>query len=512
MLRPGALCVLLVLVACSDGGGSSGGTSIPALDWAGFRRDGANSGVGRGSVGSNSGTVELLTADLGGVTSSTPVIGRDRRMYIGTGDGLLALDDDGNTRWRFDVCALPADGDCSAGTCVEVGSISSSAAVTPDDDIVVASDGTGGIPGHIFRIHDDGDSFTCVWRFRPLAADPDFGVHSSPLAVIDGTDLSLLSAFVGTNEGRLRALGGDGSPTWQFPARAPLPGDLSSTPATGAFGGLFVQSPDGFLYALDFAGRSLWRFETGRVESSSAFLPSPAVASAVYAVGSGPSVVAVNPDGTLKWRVRTLAPVPGSPSVAGDVTRELKCSDSNLNCRSDADCPTETCSEGRCTQSGKDCDSDEDCPTETCRAVDVFDTAIRVVDGDGTLYGIRDTGGTLAVFRRCSGSNSDNDCDDDDDCDAGQVCEERTALLPMWSGGPIAVSASPIVSADLFNIVASEDGLVCARRLDGTVPDAEVWQTGCVSIGGGARILSSPILDQNGRIYVSTDLGLYVIR
>jgi outer membrane protein assembly factor BamB len=510
MLRGAALCLLLV-ASCSSGG-SDGTTSVPTLDWATFRHDSANSGFGRGSIENNSGTAELLVADLGGVTSSTPVIGRDKRIYLGTGDGLLSVDENGNTRWRFDVCDPTADGDCSDGTCVEVGPVSSSAAVTPGDDVVVASDGTDGNGGRIFHLFDDGDGFTCEWSFPAGGVVAGLGTRSSPITLIDANDLSLISAFVGTREGNLLALNGDGTEKWRFPDASSGLGDLTSSPVLDATGTLFVAAPDGFLYALDLAGRSLWKFQVGVTGEIDGFLPSPAQATAVYLIGPQNTVLAVNPDGTLKWRRQTLAPVLGSPSVAGDIVRELKCSDSNAPCSSDADCPLETCSDGLCSQSGNSCSTSADCPTEECRSVNVFDTAVDIVDADGTLYGIRDTNGELATFQRCSGSNSNSDCDDDGDCPEGGVCEERTALFPMWSGGSVSVTSSPAISNDFFVIVGTAEGLVCARRLDGTVPDDAAWESGCVPVGDGTAVRSSPIVDSNGRIYVTTDQGLWVIQ
>lgn len=511
MLRADRLFLLLLLASCS-GGGSSGGNSIPTLDWATFRHDSANTGFGRGSVENNTGTAELFLADLGGVTGSTPVIGREKRIYLGTQSGLLSLDENGNTRWRFDVCDLDGDGDCSDGACIDVGPVNSSAAVTPNDDVVVASEGTAGDGGRIFHVYDDGTGFTCQWSFPAFGAPLRVGTRSSPITLIDANDLSLISAFVGTGEGAFLALNGDGTEKWRFPARGSGFGNWTSSPVLGTTGTLFVLSPDGSLYALDLAGRLLWNFEVGVSEAGTTRLSSPALASAVYVTGAGNTVSAVNPNGTLKWRRQTLAPVLGSPSVAGDIVRELKCSDSNAPCRSDADCPIETCNEGQCSQSGKDCTTSADCPIEECRSVNVFDTAIDVVDADGTLYGIRDTTGALATFQRCSGSNSNADCDDDGDCSGGETCEERIALRPMWSGGRISVTSSPAISADFFVIVGTAEGLVCARRLDGTVPDDTAWESGCISVEDGAPIRSSPIVDANGDIYVTTDSGLYVIR
>jgi hypothetical protein len=72
------------------------------------------------------------------------------------------------------------------------------------------------------------------------------------------------------------------------------------------------------------------------------------------------------------------------------------------------------------------------------------------------------------------------------------------------------VTSSPVLSTDLYGVVGSEDGRLCARRLDETVPEDEVWQTGCITIAPG-KPLSSPVIDLDGRIYVTSDEKLYAI-
>ena len=85
--------------------------------------------------------------------------------------------------------------------------------------------------------------------------------------------------------------------------------------------------------------------------------------------------------------------------------------------------------------------------------------------------------------------------------------------------GDVPVQTSPVVSGDLFIVIGTADGQVCARAQDDTVPNDEAannpWLDGfgCVDLDpeDDSPTLSSPIIGTNGRIYVTTAAGLYVI-
>jgi hypothetical protein len=74
----------------------------------------------------------------------------------------------------------------------------------------------------------------------------------------------------------------------------------------------------------------------------------------------------------------------------------------------------------------------------------------------------------------------------------------------------LPVTSSPSLTTDLYGVVGTDDGRLCARRLDETVPEDEIWQTGCIMIAPG-KALSSPVIDLDGTIYVASDEKLYAI-
>ena len=482
---------MLLLAACSGGGGSAPHVSFPT--WGSFRHDNANTGLAGGALDENAGNPELFATGFQ-ITRSTPAISLEGFVYLGTGNGLLSLDDTGAERWRLERCDLAGNGtDCPSSTCVEIGPVESSPALTPNGDIVIGSDGTVQ-GGYVFGISDVDGSPVCRWMFRPNGASADFRVRSSAVTVIDTIDLALLSAFVGTSDGQFQALNGDGTNKWTFPGASSTLGNLTSSPAISASGTIYTVAPDGFLYALDIAGRLIWRFDIGTPRfcrgggsngdscleapdcpgggtcATPDLLPSPAVDASVYAIGAGNDVVAVNADGTLKWRYQTLRPVLGSPAVVGEFVTE--------------------------------------------NDVTQLETIVHVVDNEGTAYGIRDSTGTIVSLLRCSESN--DQCTTDTDCPSGQTCETREGMVDLTSEA-VEVADSPVISADSFLVAGTGDGRVCARRLDGTVPGQDLnqqtttWESGCVDVGAGP-VRSSPVIDLNGVIYVTMNDGLYVIR
>jgi hypothetical protein len=94
------------------------------------------------------------------------------------------------------------------------------------------------------------------------------------------------------------------------------------------------------------------------------------------------------------------------------------------------------------------------------------------------------------------------------------------------------VDSSPIITNDLFGVVGSLDGRVCARGIDNTTPSGQVVSTtptpasgtptptpmvgafsgGCLQVApSGTAITSSPVLDRTGRVFVVAGETLYAI-
>jgi hypothetical protein len=509
-----ALGLAVVLAACT-GGGSSNAPSVPSLPWGNFRHDAQNSGAS-GAVNNNKGNVTLMSDLGGGVTLSTPTIDKNGKLIIGTATGVMSFDAEcvapsspsatpagGCPRWTFTQCDLP----CDTPPCpsVPVGRVSASPTVTPGGDIIFGTEATLDEPGALFVIREKGDTVTCTWFYRPDDADPaTFSIRSSAVGLIDTLDLSLLTVYFAADDGQFRALNSDGSLRWSVPAAGPI----TNSPAVDANAIAYVTAADGVLFGVDFSGRPLpWRFGAG-VPPPQTFQPSLAVSTNVYAVGAGGSLFGILTNGTQKWQ---FIP-PSATAIVGSPAFLIQ--------------------------------------TFDFMADNVLDTIIYVVDQQGTAYGVRDLDGTIIQVQRCTRNpNQSQDCRTDSCLPNGGTCTgnpKRCSISGLdctqdscvvdnpadnnhcsvstgsvqVAGEPVAISGSPVESSDLYTVIGTQDGRVCARTLDNLVPGHDftpptaTWQdgNGCITVGDGSPIVSSPVIGQNQRIYVTTEAGLYLIK
>lgn len=528
-----ALGFAVVLAACS-GGGSSGPT-VPAVPWANFRHDNSNSALS-GAIQRNEGNPQLLfPAAEGTITLSTPAIDRNGNLLLGTDNGVMSLDQDGNMRWAFEGYST-ADPDspcdvCTLGTpgCIPVGRVTASPTVSPGDTIIF---GTEGADGRLFAIQEQQLDVDCNWIF-PTANEPGVGFRSSAAVLINTLDLSLQSVFVGADDGLLRAINADGTVRWSLATAGPI----TASPTLDGNLNTYVTTADGVVPAVSFSGTPFLNpISIGRPPDAP-FQASPAVSIDLYAIGSAGSLIAIVPPATRKWGFTPPANsvIRGSPAFVGQSFSQ--------------------------------------------QAETTFDTIVYVVDTQGMAFGVRDSNGLLLQLQRCicpPGSTDEqcaNDltldcrlqscepeqgtCGDDGRCDMDtmQTCTRDSCMtngngtctpLPPCENPPQAggcsntitipstipslpaptIPASPILSGDLFVVVGTSDGRVCARTLDNLVPGqtldspTETWRDGqgCITLdpavdpsSPAAATRSSPIIGQNGRIYVTTDAGLWLI-
>jgi len=510
-----ALGLAVVLAACT-GGGSSNTSSVPSLPWGNFRHDTMNSAAS-GAINNNKGNVTLMSDLQQGVTLSTPTIDKNGKLLIGTANGVMSFDAEcvastspsatpvaGCPRWTFTQCDLP----CNTPPCpsAAVGRVSSSPTVTPGGDIIFGSEATDDEPGALFVIREKGNTVDCAWFYRPDDAEPTFGIRSSAIGLIDSLDLSLLTVYFAADDGRLRALNSDGSLRWSFPTGTTA-GPITNSPALDSNSIVYAVAADGVLSGVDFSGRPVpWKFGAG-IPLPQTFQPSLAVGTTVYAVGSAGALFGVNlSDGSQKWQFTAPTAIVGSPAFL--------------------------------------------IQTFDFMADNVLDTIIYVVDQQGTAYGVRDLDGSIIQVQRCTRDpNQSQDCRTDSCLPNGGTCTgnpKRCSIsgldctqdscvvdnsadnnhcavtngIVAVAGEAVAISGSPIVSGDLYTVIGTQDGRVCARTLDNLVPGHDftpptaTWQdgNGCITVGDGSPIVSSPVIGQNQRIYVTTEAGLYLIK
>ena len=154
------------------------------------------------------------------------------------------------------------------------------------------------------------------------------GIESSPVIGIDGT------IYFGCHDGFLYALNPDGSLEWKFKVGEKLWDSnydgqwkaIMATPAIASDGTIYTFSSSHYLIAVNPDGTEKWRYY---MKWSPDFWSSPAIGSdgTIY-VGSSrddnsnfkPGLHAINPDGSLKWIHEEGSGVTTPPSIGSDGT------------------------------------------------------------------------------------------------------------------------------------------------------------------------------------------------
>ncbi|MFZ0890102.1 MAG: PQQ-binding-like beta-propeller repeat protein [Candidatus Binataceae bacterium] len=306
-----ALVSVVLALRCSSATGAeddaTAEATAPSTIWPMFHHDLQRTGQSQFDTSANTGAERWKFATTGGDFNSSPAVGADGTIYVGSGwpdDSLYAISPGGNLKWKF------ATG----------GFVESSPAVNIDGTIYVGSN-----DGNLYAINPDGNQ---KWKF--------IGVGVSPAVGTDGT------IYVGGSDDSLFAINPDGSLKWKF-----VTGDIvNSSPAVGADGTIYVSSEEDNVYAINPDGSQKWKFAMGEdVEASPS---SPAVGADgtiyvgsfegnLYALNSNVTTTCGTPPNTytcptLKWKFAAgYLGVQSSPAVGADGTIYVGSMDGNLH-------------------------------------------------------------------------------------------------------------------------------------------------------------------------------------
>lgn len=243
-----------------------------------------------------------------------PVFARDGTLYVGTVAGLTAVGGDGRVRWTY---AVPGPVPTPA--------------VGPDDTVYLR-----GGDGALYALHPDGQrAWTSDIGAPPLRlgpapiVGPDRYLYLAsyqstlvylvqpggffqwaynararvPAAVAVGLDGTI---YVGTADGKLRALDREMNETWS----AELGGPAASAPAVGPDGAVYLLVGDGRPGLAAFDGQGRRRWSAGACWSEGAPVQWPAVA-ADGRLQIGDCALASN--GSVAWRTPSTGPT--TPAV-----------------------------------------------------------------------------------------------------------------------------------------------------------------------------------------------------
>jgi outer membrane protein assembly factor BamB len=200
----------------------------------------------------------------GRAVRSTPAIGDDGTVYVGSEDGWLwAINPNGSQKWKFRTN----------------NAIQSSPTIGPDGTIYF-----GSFDYRLYAVNNDG---TLKWKYKTSG-----GISSSPAIDDNGT------IYIGSLDKNLYAINPDGSLKWSFAT-----GDqVRSSPAVGDDGTIYIGSDDGKLYAINPNGSKKWSWEQKNLIDSS---PAIGEDSTVYVGSYDGNLYAIDPDGKEKWSFST---------------------------------------------------------------------------------------------------------------------------------------------------------------------------------------------------------------
>ena len=210
------------------------------------------------------GTLKWRYKTEGLIMGSSPAIAADGTVYVGSWDDYLyALNPNGTMKWRFGA----------------KGSISSSPAIAEDGTIYF---GTMGWPDdgdcNIYAINQNG---TLKWLYHT-----GYKITCDPVIGDDGT------VYCGSGDTYFYAINPNGTLKWRFKT-----GDYIKGPASIAVDGtIYIGSYDDYLYALYPNGAMKWKCKIGKGTETN-----PSIASDGIIYVGGNNLYAVYPNGTLRW-------------------------------------------------------------------------------------------------------------------------------------------------------------------------------------------------------------------
>jgi outer membrane protein assembly factor BamB len=205
-----------------------------------------------------------------------PAIASDGTLYFGSTDhNLYAINVNGGLKWSY-----TADDEILRGP-----------ALAPDGTIYFGTFGSTANDPALYALHPDG---TLKWKYV-VAHDESTRLYAFPAILPDGTIY-----FVSTSPDVLYALNANGGLNWQYTLSA----TTQYLPAVGPDGTIYVNDTSSDLYAISSSGALSWTYHL----SSDTVNHTPLIGAdgTIYTGGgdssAGPTaLLAINPDGSLKW-------------------------------------------------------------------------------------------------------------------------------------------------------------------------------------------------------------------
>ncbi len=230
--------------------------------------------AGAGDAGASHPPAKVVFKLAVGPIASSPVIGGDGTIYVGTTDGKLV--------------AVPKAGSAVAWSATTNDTLGSSPALGQDGTIYV-----GSTDKKLYAFTPSGGA---KWSL-----DLGSPIHGSPAVGGEG------SIYVGTSDGKLHAVSSAGAERWTYATG----GAIEGTPAVYA-GAVYVGSGDKKLHAVSTVDGSIrWTYETSAAVATPVIGPD----GTIYVGAADARVYAITSKGTLFYAVNVKGTVTSAPAI-----------------------------------------------------------------------------------------------------------------------------------------------------------------------------------------------------
>jgi len=278
--------------------------------------------------------VERWAFEAGGaIRFSSPAVGTDGTVYVGSLDGkLYAVDKKGMKKWEFATeTAIYSSPVLNADGTVYVGSGVHLYAITPEGKLKWKFEAGDSIYSTV-AIGEDGTVYLECEDGKLYALEPDGmkrwefvtggGMSGKPAIASNGT------IYVGSRDKKLYAINPNGTKKWEFTTIE----EVKTSPAIGTDGTVYITSGAKRLYAIKSDGKIKWEYPLDNDLFGGNSYSSPTIGAdgTIYVGSGGSGIFAIKPDGTKKWKFDTGGIMINTPAVGADGTVYIGSADMKL--------------------------------------------------------------------------------------------------------------------------------------------------------------------------------------
>lgn len=238
------------------------------------------------------------TAALTSSPRSTPAIGPDGRVYIGSSGRFYAFTSAGVQKWYFTVS----------------GDVSSSPILNTDGTTVYI----GSRGGYLYALNPGTVNSTSATR-RWQASVGDMHM-TSPVLSANGDTI-----FTGGGSTLWAINTSNGVARWTYPLGVGMTSSAALSPNGST---VYIGAYDGNLYAVNATtGNLVWKVQVGFKNAVTSASPAIGPDGTIYLGSNYGSLYAINPDGSQKWIFESKADIRSSVAINADGTVILACYD-----------------------------------------------------------------------------------------------------------------------------------------------------------------------------------------